>query len=206
MRLFARVSSSHKDDGHPRYHYSTRVTLRANLPKPVRHSLPTELFALRDDSLSGADLYQDGTLFHGPHFHGVKRVFSLSKTHVAMECLLPKVSEADQGQFPFQTLNPFVNDAIVQSLLIWTQRHLQSPCLPSYLEKLEHYKPIPFDRPCLVDLRIVSQNDFAAVADIWVTDPQGDLLLKFNGLQGTISASLKRLLNTQTMEVSAEKR
>jgi hypothetical protein len=124
----------------------------------------------------------------------VKRVLNLGEKRLLMECMLPSIPPSQQGQFPLQTSNPFVYDAIVQSLLIWTQRYYQSPCLPSHLVQLEQYKAIPFGQMCLVDMQIVSISDTAVVADIWVTDEQGQVYVKFTRLQGTISRSLNRLI------------
>lgn len=196
VKLFGRVWSQNKN-GHPLYHYSLSATLLAEVPPPPIHSLPVQLFVKQQNNISGKSLYQDGTLFHGPSFQGVSRVLSISNEHVAMECMLPPMSASQQGQFPLQTSNPFVYDAIVQSLLIWTQYSYQTPCLPSHLVSLEHYKAIPFGETCMVDLHIVSHNDTAVVADIWVTNEHGEVYVKFNGLQGTISHSLKRLLNVK---------
>ena len=117
---------------------------------------------------------------------------------------LPQICEKQQGQFPVQASNPFMSDVIVQSLLIWTQKYYQAPCLPSNLASLEQYKVIPFDETCLVDLQIVTHNEYAVVADIWVTNRQGDVYMKFNGLEGTISTSLKRLLSVSILENSFE--
>ena len=193
VKIFGRVSS-HNKNGLLLYHYSLYATLLAKIPTSPIHTLPPELFVRQAENPSGNSLYEDGTLFHGPTFQGVRRVLSISDTHLAMECMLPRISEKQQGQFPLQTSNPFVYDAIVQSLLIWTQRSYNAPCLPSHLVSLEHYKAIPFNETCMVDLRIVSHNDSAVVADIWVTDAGGEVYVKFNRLQGTISHSLKRLL------------
>ncbi len=101
---------------------------------------------------------------------GVKKVISLGRSGVLLECTLPALTEKQQGQFPFQSANPFIFDAIVQSLLIWTQRYFHNPCLPSHLVRLDHYQPIPFDQTCFVEMQVVSANETAIVSDLWVTD------------------------------------
>jgi hypothetical protein len=194
VKLFGRIWSK-QPDGIQRFHYSASVSLLREMPIGLIHTASINPISASQEPLSGKSLYQNGTLFHGPMFQGVKQVISISESHVVMECMLPKISFKNQGQFPVTSVNPFLNDVIVQSLLIWTQQIYKAPCLPSYLVSFDHYKAIPFDTTCLVDLRIVSHNDFSVVADIWVTDQLGEVYAKFNGLQGTISPSLKRLLD-----------
>ncbi len=55
-----------------------------------------------------------------------------------------------QGQFPVRSTNPFINDAAVQSLLVWTQEFYDAPCLPSRLHQWDNYKVVPFDEPVYV--------------------------------------------------------
>jgi hypothetical protein len=136
----------------------------------------------------------------------VQRVTSLGEDRVILECLLQPIPPDRQGQFPLQTYNPFVYDAIVQSLLIWAQRYYQAPCLPSHLVKLEQFRAIPFGALSLVDMKIVSHNQTSVVADIIVTDTQGEVLCKFTGLQGTISTALKRFIGKENMAVPAGER
>ena len=93
-----------------------------------------------------------------------------------------------------QTGNPFVYDAIVQGLLIWSQYFYQAACLPSYMEKLEQYKAIPFDVPIYVLLEIVSQSDTAVVGNLTVQDADGHIYARMTKLQGTISPRLNNII------------
>jgi hypothetical protein len=160
---------------------------------------PTET----NGGILGKALYEDGTLFHGPSFQGVQRVISLAENRLVLEVQLQPIPPDRQGQFPLQTYNPFVYDAIVQSLLIWAQRYYQAPCLPSHLVKLEQFLAIPFSTLCLVDMKIVSHNLTSVVADIIVTDTHGVILAKFTSLQGTISPALKRYIKGGAVPLQA---
>jgi hypothetical protein len=100
----------------------------------------------------------------------------------------------DQGQFKARTTNPFINDAIVQSLLIWTQEFNDAPCLPSRLHEWDQYRIIPFGVPAWAILTITYHNDFAVVGDILVQDEEGFEFFHFKGLEGTISRNLKRFI------------
>ena len=98
------------------------------------------------------------------------------------------------GQFPVQTSNPYIYDAIVQCLLIWAQTYYQSPCLPASLIKLEQFKAIPFETTCLVSMEIKSHRETSVVADITVSDASGDVFVIITGLEGIISPHLKHVI------------
>ena len=196
VKFSASVFSQLKN-GKPLFHYSLNVVLLKNMPPAPMHMLPINANNLEQKQIMGDTLYHDGTLFHGPAFQGVKRVLDISEGRIILECNLPTISPEQQGQFPLQTANPFIYDAIVQSLLIWTQQYYQSPCLPSQLVRLEQYKAIPFDQTCLVDLQIVSHSDTSVVADIQVIDSKGNVYVKFSQLQCTISPLLKRFIGAK---------
>jgi NAD(P)-dependent dehydrogenase (short-subunit alcohol dehydrogenase family) len=200
VKFSAKVFSLHKN-GKPLFHYSLNVILLEKIPHAPKHTLSITKKAADQKYIMGDTLYLDGTLFHGPAFQGVQRVLDISEGRLILECNLPAITPEQQGQFPLQTSNPFIYDAIVQSLLIWTQQYYQAPCLPSNLVLLEQYKAIPFNQTCLVDMQIVSHSDTTVVADIFVVDSKGNVYVKFTQLQGTISPLLKRFIGVKS-EVS----
>jgi hypothetical protein len=202
VKFAASIWSKNKN-GRPLYHYSLNATLVREVPATSVHKVDLPLSAGTNEGILGKALYADGTLFHGPSFQGVQRVVSLGEDRLVLECLLQPIPADRQGQFPLQTYNPFVYDAIVQSLLIWAQRYYQAPCLPSHLVKLEQFRAIPFGALSLVDMKIVSHNQTSVVADIIVTDTQGAVLAKFTALQGTISPALKRFIGGDAAPVQA---
>lgn len=193
IRFDARVTSKNKK-GLPVFHYSLNVELEREQPISPVHTIALQEMTGNQPPISGSSLYADGTLFHGPSFQGVKRVLHISEGRILLECNLSAIPPEKQGQFPTQTTNPFIYDAIVQSLLIWSQQYYESPCLPSELEKLEHFKAIPFNHDCLVDMQIISHSSTHVVADIRVTDVKGNVYVVFRNLKGTISPLLRRLI------------
>ncbi len=200
VMLAASIWSRNKN-GRPLYHYSLNVTLLREVPATTRHELELPAGLESNTGFPGKPLYTDGTLFHGPSFQGVQRVISLGEERLVLECLLQPIPADRQGQFPLQTYNPFIYDAIVQSMLIWAQRYYQAPCLPSHLVRLEQFQAIPFGVLILVDMLIVSHNETSVVADLIVTDADGVVLAKFTSLQGTISPALKRFIKADAMSV-----
>ncbi len=192
--VFDATLSSKNAKGRTLYHYSTRVTLARSLPAPEKMDPIEVVFPPTSESITGDELYRNGTLFHGPSFQGVQRVLSLSPDRLTMECMLDRLPERTQGQFPVQTTNPFIYDTIVQCLLIWSQYKVDAPCLPSSLVQLEQFHEVPFGTKFYVSLQVVSATDTSVVGDILVMDEKGELYLRFTRLEGTISPTLKRLL------------
>ncbi len=194
---FEAVIWSKNKKGRTLYHYSLRVKLVKETPV-IPIDLSFDLFSRPDSqSIPGNELYKNGTLFHGPAFQGVEQVLQVSPSKLITKCSLPKLDEKIQGQFTVQTGNPFIYDAIVQSLLIWAQRYYQAPCLPSYMERLEQYKAIPFGESIYVTLDVQSQSETAVVGDLTVQDSTGQTYVWIKGLQGTISPRLNNLIGSR---------
>jgi NAD(P)-dependent dehydrogenase (short-subunit alcohol dehydrogenase family) len=173
------------------YNYTIEVRLGKTVPPapvlPIYEIVPSEV-------VSGKLLYENGTLFHGPAFQGVQRVLHVSKGELKMECVMPKVAASMQGQFPVITGNPFLYDAIVQSVLIWAQYVYNAPCLPSRVDKFEQFKAVPFETPVIVDMQVVSQSETSVVTNVTVQDMTGEVCIRITNLEGTISPQLKRLI------------
>jgi hypothetical protein len=197
IRFDARVTSK-GSKAMPVFHYSLNVELEREQPLSPAHMLAIQASEDMQSPISGSNLYSDGTLFHGPSFQGVKRVLHISEGRMLIECNLPAIPPEKQGQFPTQTTNPFIYDAIVQSILIWSQKFYEAPCLPSHLDMLEHFKAIPFNQDCLVDVQIVSHSSTHVLADIYVTNSKGDVYVIFRNLKGTISPMLRRFIGKKT--------
>lgn len=194
---------SQASNGRARFHYRAGVTLLRSLPEPG----PGPVFSSADlnnpEAIPGSQLYADGTLFHGPAFQGVRRVLHIAEDSIRMENFLPALDACTQGQFPARSLNPYLNDAVVQALLIWSMHFYQSPCLPASLERLEQYRPLPFGETCHVHLRIRSHGETSVVGDLLVQDPAGKPYLRFIGLEGTISRHLARFIGKTQPEYQA---
>jgi hypothetical protein len=103
-----------------------------------------------------------------------------------------------QGQFTAKTVNPYINDAVVQSLLIWTQKFYDAPCLPSRLHSWDNYGFPPFGQTLHVILDVTYHNENAVVGNLLVQDPDGKEFFQFTGLEGTISKHLKRFFTQKT--------
>jgi NAD(P)-dependent dehydrogenase (short-subunit alcohol dehydrogenase family) len=185
---------SQNEQGRTFYHYSLQVKLVRNMPEAPVEALPK---VDRQKIILGQSLYQNGTLFHGPSFQGVQRVQHVGPDRLVMQVSLPKVRENVQGQFPVQNGNPYVYDAIVQCLLIWSQEFYQAPCLPSRLEQFTQYHPIPFEQTVHVSMKVAAQSETSVIGDITVQDAEGRVYVRIMGLEGTISRQLGRFIGAR---------
>jgi NAD(P)-dependent dehydrogenase (short-subunit alcohol dehydrogenase family) len=185
---------SQNGQGRTFYHYGLQVKLVRNMPEAPVEALPK---VERQKIILGQSLYQNGTLFHGPTFQGVQRVQHVGPDRLVMQVSLPKVKENVQGQFPVQNGNPYIYDAIVQCLLIWSQEFYQAPCLPSRLEQFIQYHPIPFEQTVHVSMKVAAQSETSVIGDITVQDAEGRVYVRIMGLEGTISRQLGRFIGAR---------
>jgi KR domain/Polyketide synthase dehydratase domain/Polyketide synthase dehydratase N-terminal domain len=176
--------------GRARYHYSAELTLRDAVPEPPRFAA---IDLAEREPIAGPALYGDGTLFHGPAFRGVERVLNITPARVTMRCLVPAVPPGDQGQFPVQTLNPFVADVQLQSLVIWARRFRGVASLPLRSQRGEHFRPVPPGEPFYVTTLVRSDSGSAVVADIVAHDRAGLLFARLAGGEVTLSEALNPL-------------
>ncbi len=182
--------ASQTPEGKPRYHYTVRLFLCDHLPVPPRYTA-ADLTAT--DARPGIPLYTNGTLFHGPSFQGVRRILNYSPERLTLECEMPEVSEVDQGQFPIQSFNPFLADVCFQSMVIWARLFYGSGSLPLHAQSGEHYRvPAPGER-FYVSLSVCSHTESNLVADIIAHDADGEVYIRVDGADVTISAQLNRL-------------
>lgn len=190
-QLIDAVVTSRNDKGRRIFHYSGHVVLSRSLPDAPVYSMP-DFRAL--EMKDGVQFYEDGTLFHGPLFQGVQQVAFDGKEKVITQISLPPMSHQAQGQFPVESANPFINDAVVQSLLIWSQEVYSAPCLPSRLSEWVQYRPIPFGVNVWAELTVRFHNEHAVSGDLVVAGEDGREYFRFNGLEGTISQQLNRFI------------
>ena len=194
-KVIEAVVTSATDKGRRIFHYSSTVILSRELPPAPVH--PVTGFA-KLAMVEGSNFYEDGTLFHGPLFRGIQQVAFDQREKVITKINLPLMNDRTQGQFPVGSTNPFINDAIVQSLLIWSQENYAAPCLPSRLKEWVQYRPIPFGVPIWAVLTVTYHSEHAVAGDILVIGEDGREYFHYVGLEGTISQQLNRYIGRKT--------
>ncbi|MBE9189732.1 SDR family NAD(P)-dependent oxidoreductase [Gloeocapsopsis crepidinum LEGE 06123] len=173
-------------EGKTRYHFSTQLTLKRQIPSsPDYASIKLNLDQSYSNQLS---FYQDGTasLFHGMSFQGVKQVLNITPEKVTIECLLPSLNEQQQGQFPVQTFNPYIVDVQIHSLWIWSQYFHQQGCLPSAINLYEQFIPVSFDETFYVSCEVKSKTDSAVIAEVITHNSKGKVYSRMTEAKGTL--------------------
>jgi hypothetical protein len=190
-------------DGHVSPHYSGHVTLCRELPAPqlVRNANLSRLIPTEVDR-TNMSLYKDRRLFHGPIFQGIEQILDINQKRLMLACRLPAVAPQVQGQFPVQTINPYILDVQLQGMLVWTQCLMEQGCLPSHADSFEQFRAIPFDELFYISLEITTQTPTKLVADILAHDAEGMIYTRTLGLEVTISQRLNLLFETD--ELSAD--
>lgn len=182
--------SSQTPQNKPRFHYSARISLRTRVPQPERY---TNANLKPVNPQPGPALYLNGTLFHGPSFQGIRSVLNFSAERITLECEMPDVSPAAQGQFAIQSFNPFLADVQFQSMVVWARLQYGAGSLPLRAQEGEHYRvPAPGER-FYVSMEAKSHSETSLVADIIAHDADGNVYTRVTGAEVTISAQLNRL-------------
>ncbi len=187
---FKALVSSQSEAGKPRFHYRAEITLQTTLPEAPVYD---EFNAAVINPISKEELYQNGTLFHGPDFQGVAQVLNISPQKVTMRCELPPLSDREQGQFPVQSFNPFIADGQFQSMVIWARHFHDAGSLPLHTDRGEQFRPIPFGVTTYVTMEVKESSESKLVADILTHDENGRLYARVLGAQVTISKQLNHL-------------
>jgi NAD(P)-dependent dehydrogenase (short-subunit alcohol dehydrogenase family) len=184
---FAAKISSQTPDGKIRYHFSTNLILKREIPTPPSY---VNLNFNQDENFleTNQELYQvnASSLFHGFTFQGVKSILNTSPSQITIECCLPEPTTQQQGQFPVQTFNPYIADVQIHSLWIWTQHFHLVGCLPSEIKHFEQFAKVPFGETFYVTCEVQSKTESSVVTDVITYNRQGQVYNRMIGAKGTI--------------------
>ena len=174
----------------PRFHYSTKVRMVQQVPEAPLHD---RIDMSNSHNLPGSTFYQDGTLFHGPKFQGIEQVLNIGEQGLTLECRLPDVSAAEQGQFVTSDFNPFAADLAFQAMLIWAWRFHQSGSLPLKTDLLEHFRNVEPATRFFLSMSVNKSSASTLNANLFLHDEQGLLYTRMWGAEVTLSKSLNTL-------------
>ena len=174
----------------PRFHYSTKVRMVQQVPEAPLHD---RIDMSNTHNLPGSSFYQDGTLFHGPKFQGIEQVLNIGEQGLTLECCLPEISAAEQGQFAARNLNPFAADLAFQAMLIWAWRFHQSGSLPLKTDLLEHFRNVEPATRFFLSMSVNKSSASTLNANLFLHDEQGLLYTRMLGAEVTLSKSLNAL-------------
>ncbi len=126
-------------------------------------------------------IYEDGTLFHGPHFRSIHAV-QFAEDAITVACVRPHVDEAAQGQFRIGAFDPFMADAMWQALLLWVHRQHRVLSLPVGFARWRQFGPLhTIDRYFVSVVPTTRHNITTADAVFYDTD--GRYLAEVDGVQ-----------------------
>jgi PfaD family protein len=186
--LSAMISST-TIDGKTRYHYSGQVQL---VRRPTDRPANRDFGVTRSEALETRRPYEDGSLFHGPAFQGIRRVLHVGPRIIAIEGRLPDADAGVLGQFPALAFDPVAQDVQFQCLGLWIQDHVQAPALPLSYERYEHYSSPPAGRPFYVTAEIEDKTEHLVRGSIHLHDECGRIYARLLGADLTIGRQLNR--------------
>ncbi len=187
---FKGVIKSKTKDGLERKHYHAIVVLKRGLPDPpVLENVNLE----RGSPIPGERLYENQILFHGPRFQGVQEVIDHNPQGLTVRCRLPSIPVQEQGQFPADLYNPFLTDAMLQSLLIWSFQYRGVCGLPLRISRGRLYRPFPFDTAIYATMEVTSVSNHTLRADVTSYDEKGQIFMEVGGAEITLSERLNEL-------------
>jgi NAD(P)-dependent dehydrogenase (short-subunit alcohol dehydrogenase family) len=138
------------------------------------------------------DVYSN--LFHGPHFHAVKKVDGWSPSGlVAQVGTLPKVT--DWVRSPLRSdwvADPLAVDAALQLGILWGIEALGKPSLPMHVGAYQQFQRKFPKGGVEARLRVERSTDHKIVASIDFVDTQGALVARLSDVEWTADASLKQ--------------
>jgi len=142
--------------------------------------------------------YDHGVLFHGPRWHALAWVGPLDAHGGWAHCQPAPRPEAWMGE-PLRRrwiADPWVLDAGFQLAILWSQRHLGAPCLPSgwsrYRQYCASFEPVarPGNR-VMLRLRVTEHGPGRLVCDLDWFDAAGRPLARLEGLRSTVDPGLR---------------
>ncbi|MFT4923955.1 MAG: acyl transferase domain-containing protein [Phenylobacterium sp.] len=190
LRIGAKVSSLN-DKGKPVFHYGAELLLAR---KPLSsETVTTDLPALSAVN-SAANLYSDGTLFHGERLQGITEVIRCDEQGLLLGCQIPSMVAA-QGEF-----GPGIvaNDLVYQAMLVWVRRQLGLGSLPAATLGWRLYRDPQAGEAFYLQLDVVKQTSNTLVADIALIDTNKQLLAQVKSAEVTGSESLNSLFKSKT--------
>jgi NAD(P)-dependent dehydrogenase (short-subunit alcohol dehydrogenase family) len=169
------------------YHYTSQLQLLQKTPEaPIYKKLNLAL----DQTIKtpAESFYQTGdlALFHGLSFQGISHILNVSLEKITAQALWKGISDSEQGQFPIQTVNPFITDLSMHPAWIWTQHFHHQVCLPAEVQRFEQFAPVPSNQPFYISTEIRSKMPMSVTANFIAHDDEGLIYFRMIGAKATL--------------------
>lgn len=182
---------SYTDVGRVTYHFSTKTLLVREIPPaPVYENI--NLVADNIITTQGSDFYRTSpsALFHGPTFQSIQRVINISPEKITTACYWKSINSTQQGQFPYDWVNPYAADLSTHPLWIWLYHYHQQICLPGQTNIYEQFSRTPCDELYYVSCEIKQKTAASIIADFIIHDQDGKVFYRLLGTRGIILPKL----------------
>jgi NAD(P)-dependent dehydrogenase (short-subunit alcohol dehydrogenase family) len=175
----------------PDVRYRAIVELAPRLAEPGPFQPAAAPLAPLPVSLETA--YRDWT-FHGPSFQRITAIDGIGPEAILGRVYSPARAAGVSGVARAGwVIDPFVFDAALQLLLIWSRAQNGMTALPSRFRAFRRYGSLS-DTPLTCHVRVQSTaGGHALVSDVHFVDPGGRVLGVLEGMEASCSAALNRL-------------
>ncbi|WP_442855130.1 SDR family NAD(P)-dependent oxidoreductase [Colwellia sp. TT2012] len=207
--------SSINAQGKTVFHYGAQLTLVNKLAVS-----PTVELTVPTTGESAAELYSNGTLFHGPSLQGISEILECNEQGLLLSCQVPEVASAKQGEFALPCLgniigknqsNIFANDLAYQAMLVWVKKQLGLGSLPSSTQSWTVYREVALGERFYLQLTVVKSSAKgkqrgSLVADIQFIAENKQVLSELKSAKVTASANLNELFLPKVTPKSTAKK
>jgi polyketide-type polyunsaturated fatty acid synthase PfaA len=170
------------------------VILTADVAKPTVSDSSLAHWANMTPLFSGAELYQNGTLFHGPRLQGIAQVLAFDDAQLLCRVQLPSINASDcQGFIPSSVLGGsqiFAEDLLLQTMLVWARLKYDAASLPSTTGECVTAWPFANGDKGYIQLDVVKHSGRMLVANVSLYHQDGRLSCQMLNAKVTISKSL----------------
>ena len=170
------------------------AVLTDDIAKPVIDTASLTKWSHIAPLSSGVELYQNGTLFHGPRLQGIKQVLAFDDAQLLCQVQLPQINTADCERFiPSSALGGsqvFAEDLLLQAMLVWARLKYGAASLPSSTAECVTAWPFASGNKGYIQLDVVKHSGRMLIANVSLYHQDGRLSCQMLNAKVTISKSL----------------
>jgi hypothetical protein len=179
-------------NGRESVYASADIALAAKLPEGPESV--TE-FSLPPYSRQSKEIYNNGLLFHGPHFHGIMGVEGCSGQGIAARVRTAPAPSA-WIKHPLRNAwlaDPLVLDSSFQMMILWSFEVNGIGSLPCFAGRYRQFRPVFPEGEVRVVIRVTQDNEHRALADLDFIDAvTGKPVARMENYECVMDASLNR--------------